>query len=162
MTLFSFVCTLKHLSIIAISKKNNWPLSNCRQSFQPSCENRYRPFVDGGQYKYAKIVNRKLLSDSVRVRDIAFSFDNVKSQEEAMVKRKLFDSVFTQIDSFKQDFGQMAAMFSDDQQTKVVGGDKGWVKFGETDKPYNDAIFLPGKKGMVKNGRQLVTHRSSY
>ncbi len=107
------------------------------------------PFVEEGQYKYAKIVNRKLLSDSVRVRDIAFSFDNVKSQEEAMVKRKLFDSVFTQIDSFKQDFGQMAAIFSDDQQTKVVGGDKGWVKFGETDKPYNDAIFFHAAKGEV-------------
>jgi parvulin-like peptidyl-prolyl isomerase len=89
------------------------------------------------------------LSDSVRVRDIAFSFDNVKSQEEAMVKRKLFDSVFTQIDSFKQDFGQMAAMFSDDQQTKVVGGDKGWVKFGQMDKPYNDAIFFHASKGEV-------------
>jgi peptidyl-prolyl cis-trans isomerase D len=107
------------------------------------------PFVDGGQYKYAKIVNRKLLSDSVRVRDISFSFDNVKSQEEAMVKRKLFDSVFTQIDSFKQDFGQMAAMFSDDQQTKVLGGDKGWVKFGQMDKPYNDAIFFHASKGEV-------------
>jgi peptidyl-prolyl cis-trans isomerase D len=107
------------------------------------------PYAEDGQYKYAKIVSRKLLSDSVHVRDIVFSFDNVKSQEEAMKKRKLYDSVFTEIDSLKKDFGQMAAMFSDDQQTKMAGGDRGWVKFGEMDKPYNDAVFFHAAKGQV-------------
>src|SRR5690606_4246130 len=95
-----------------------------------------------------KIVNRKLLSDSVRVREITFSFDNVRSQEEANQKRKLFDSIYTEIDSFKKPFSAFVG-FSDDQVTKVNGGDKGWIRFGEYDRPYNDAIFFFGSKGAV-------------
>jgi peptidyl-prolyl cis-trans isomerase D len=117
------------------------------------------PYIEDGMYKFAKITNRKALSDSVRVREIIFSFDNVKTQEEAQVKRKLFDSVFTQIDSFKKDFGMMAAMFSDDQASRVKGGDKGWIKFGQSEQVYNAAIFYFASKGeVIKTYTQNALH----
>lgn len=117
------------------------------------------PYTESGLFVFAKIVNRKLLSDSVRVREITFSFDNVRSQEEANQKRKLFDSIFTEIDSFEKDFGALAAAFSDDAQSKAKGGDKGWIRFGQYDKPYNDAVFFFGSKGeTIKTMTQNALH----
>lgn len=117
------------------------------------------PYVDGAFYKVAKITGRKMLSDSVRVRDIIFSFENVKTNEEANAKRKLFDSIFTQIDSFKKDFAEMAALYSDDQASKVKGGDIGWIKQGQVEKGFNDAIFFFMNKGQVsKTATQSALH----
>ncbi len=117
------------------------------------------PYEEGGMYKYAKIVNRKLLSDSVRVRDIVFSFENITTQEQANAKRKLMDSVFILIDSLKQDFGQLAATFSDDAATKPMGGDKGWVKFGETEPTYNNTLFYTlSRGGVAKTYTQNALH----
>lgn len=107
------------------------------------------PFVDGGKYKYAKITDRKLLSDSAKVSEIVFSFANVKTQAEADAKRKLFDSVFTLLDSLKGNFGQLAFNFSDNAESKAKGGDIGWVKRNEKPVQYNDLIFFKAQKGKV-------------
>jgi peptidyl-prolyl cis-trans isomerase D len=117
------------------------------------------PYIEEDMFKYAKIVNRKGLSDSVRVREIIFSFENVKTQEEAQAKRKLFDSVFTEIDSFKKDFGMMAAMFSEDQESRMKGGDRGWIKFGQSQQVYNAAVFYFASKGeVIKTYTQNALH----
>jgi peptidyl-prolyl cis-trans isomerase D len=117
------------------------------------------PYIEGEMYKYAKIINKKALSDSVRVREIIFSFENVKTQEEAQLKRKLYDSVFTEIDSLKKDFGMMAAMFSDDQNSKMRGGDRGWIKFGQNEQVYNAAVFYFASKGeVIKTYTQNALH----
>lgn len=117
------------------------------------------PYIEDDMFKYAKIVNRKGLSDSVRVREIIFSFENVKTQEEAQAKRKLFDSVFTEIDSFKKDFGMMAAMFSEDQESRMKGGDRGWIKFGQSEQVYNAAVFYFASKGeVIKTYTQNALH----
>jgi peptidyl-prolyl cis-trans isomerase D len=105
------------------------------------------PYIEEGKFKYAKVSGRKLLSDSVRVREIVFSFDNITTQEQGQAKRKLFDSIFIEIDSLKKDFGMMAAMFSDDQNARPRGGDIGWVKFGTTEPNYNNTIFFDLEKG---------------
>ena len=117
------------------------------------------PYIEDDMFKYTKIVNRKGLSDSVRVREIIFSFENVKTQEEAQAKRKLFDSVFTEIDSFKKDFGMMAAMFSEDQESRMKGGDRGWIKFGQSEQVYNAAVFYFASKGeVIKTYTQNALH----
>jgi peptidyl-prolyl cis-trans isomerase D len=117
------------------------------------------PYIEDDMFKYAKMVNRKGLSDSVRVREIIFSFENVKTQEEAQAKRKLFDSVFTEIDSFKKDFGMMAAMFSEDQESRMKGGDRGWIKFGQSEQVYNAAVFYFASKGeVIKTYTQNALH----
>ena len=91
--------------------------------------------------------DRKLISDSVRVRDIVFSFANVGSQEAANVLFLQIDSVFKAIDSLHGDFAQFAMAYSADQNSKMKGGDLGWIKQGERDKAFNDLIFFHAQKG---------------
>ena len=107
------------------------------------------PFIEGDKYKFARITDRKLLSDSVRVSEIIFSFANVKTQEEANAKRMQFDSVFTQLDSLKGNFQAFAFTFSEDQNSKMKAGDIGWVKREVKPKQYNDVLFYQAKKGKV-------------
>ena len=107
------------------------------------------PYVDGGAFKYAKVSDRKLISDSVHVRDITFSFANVGSQEAANVIFKQIDSVYKAIDSLHGDFGQFAATFSADPMGKMRGGDLGWIKQGEKDKAINDLVFFHAQKGKL-------------
>ena len=107
------------------------------------------PYVDGGAFKYAKVSDRKLISDSVHVRDITFSFANIGSQEAANVIFKQIDSVYKAIDSLHGDFGQFAATFSADPMGRMKGGDLGWIKQGEKDKAINDLVFFHAQKGKL-------------
>ena len=107
------------------------------------------PYIDGKSAKLAKISDRKMISDSVHVREIVLSFAGVTSQEVANVKFKLIDSIIRQVDTLKQDFGKFAAAYSDDQMGKMKGGDIGWVKQGEKEKYYNDMIFFRAQKGKI-------------
>ncbi len=107
------------------------------------------PYIDGKMVKLAKISDRKMISDSVHVREISISFAGVKSQEDANVKFKLIDSIIRQVDTLKEDFGKFAAAYSDDQMGKMRGGDIGWVKQGEKEKYYNDMIFFRAQKGKL-------------
>ncbi len=107
------------------------------------------PYVDKGSFVLAKVSDRKLVSDSVHVRDIAFSFAGITSQEQANVIFKKIDSIYKVIDSLHGDFTQMAFAFSTDQPSKMRGGDLGWVKRGEKEKAYNDLIFFHAQKGKL-------------
>ena len=105
------------------------------------------PYLDGASYKLAKITDRKMISDSVHVRDIKIGFEGITTQEAANTKFKLIDSIFKLVDTLKADFGMVAAMYSDDMESKMRGGDIGWVKQGEKDKMYNDLVFYRAQKG---------------
>lgn len=107
------------------------------------------PYLDGKYYKLAKISARKMISDSVHVRDIRFSFQGITSQDAANVKFMLIDSIFKQIDSLKGNFAAFAAAYSDDEASKMKGGDLGWIKQGEKDKAINDLIFYRAQKGKL-------------
>jgi peptidyl-prolyl cis-trans isomerase D len=107
------------------------------------------PYVDNVFFKMAKISDRKLISDSVHVRDISFSFAGITSQEQANGIFKQIDSIYKAIDSLHGDFAQFAFAFSSDQASKMKGGDLGWVKRGTKDKAYNDLIFFHAQKGKL-------------
>ena len=107
------------------------------------------PYIDGKSAKLAKISDRKMISDSVHLREISISFAGITSQEAANVKFKLIDSIIREVDTLKQDFGKFAATYSDDQMGKMRGGDIGWVKQGEKEKGYNDLIFFRAQKGKI-------------
>jgi peptidyl-prolyl cis-trans isomerase D len=105
------------------------------------------PYVDGGYYKLAKITDRKMISDSVKLRQIKITFNDVTTQEAGAAKRKLVDSIFKAIDSLKADFGLMALQYSNDDASKMAGGNIGWVKQGEREKELNNLIFYRAQKG---------------
>lgn len=105
------------------------------------------PYVDGGFYKIAKISDRKLISDSVKLRQIKIGFNDVTTQEAGAARRMLVDSIFKAIDSLKADFGLMALQYSNDEASKMAGGNVGWVKQGEREKEFNNLIFYRAQKG---------------
>jgi len=105
------------------------------------------PYIDGKSAKLAKISDRKMISDSIHLREIAISFAGVTSQEIANVKFKLIDSIIREVDTLKGNFAAFAATFSDDAISKMKGGDIGWVKQGEKEKYYNDLMFFRARKG---------------
>lgn len=114
--------------------------------FQKPVKSIVGPYLDNGSIKLAKISDRKGISDSVRVRDIAISFANV-TQEQGPAKFQLVDSIFKAIDSLGGDFSAFATTFSDDAISKMQGGNLGWVKQNEKEKYYNDFIFYRAQKG---------------
>jgi peptidyl-prolyl cis-trans isomerase D len=105
------------------------------------------PYVDGGFYKIAKITDRKMISDSVKLRQIKITFNDVTTQEAGAAKRMLVDSIFKAIDSLKADFGLMALQYSNDDASKMAGGNVGWVKQGEREAEFNNLIFYRAQKG---------------
>lgn len=113
------------------------------------------PYLDGQFFKLAKISDRKLISDSVRVREIVFSFAGLQQGDPAVeAKYKLMDSIQKAVDSLHGDFAAFAATYSDDPMSKMTRGDIGWVKQGAKDKMYNDILFYRAVKG--KSYRALV------
>ena len=107
------------------------------------------PYLEGDFYKLAKISDRKLISDSVKVKDIKLNFNGITTQEAANREFKFIDSIYKAIDSLKGDFGAFAATYSDDPVSKTKGGDLGWVHQNEKEKAYNDLIFYHAQKGKV-------------
>lgn len=105
------------------------------------------PYLDNGSFKLAKIVDRKTISDSVKVRDIQISFNGIKDQAGFAARLKMVDSLYKAIDSLKADFGAIAAQFSDDAASKMNGGNIGWVKLDTKEPQYNNLIFYRGVKG---------------
>lgn len=105
------------------------------------------PYVDGKTMRLAKISDRKMISDSVKIRQIKISFNDVTTQEQGTAKRVLVDSLFRAIDSLKADFAAIAATYSDDAVSKMNGGQIGWVKQGEREEFANNLIFYRAQKG---------------
>ncbi len=114
------------------------------------------PFFDGKLVKVAKVSERKLLSDSVYVRHLVISGQNIKTEQEANAKRLLFDSLFKQLDTLGADFAMLANAYSEDPSNTdpmtgmKKGGDQGWIKMGQMPEEYNDAIFYQDKGRILR------------
>ena len=107
------------------------------------------PYVENGMYKFAKVAAKKMMSDSVRVREITFSFANVKTEADQKVRLLLIDSVYKAIDSLKGDFGTFATAYTDDPAGKATAGNVGWVKLADPqhDELYKNIAFHNGEVG---------------
>lgn len=107
------------------------------------------PYVEGGAYKFAKISAIKMMSDSVKVKEIVFSFANVKTEQEQKARLQLIDSLYKLIDSLHADFGALAAAYSDDPASKGNGGLVGWVNINnpQLDEYYKSIVFHNGEVG---------------
>jgi peptidyl-prolyl cis-trans isomerase D len=74
------------------------------------------PFIDKDNFKAVKVLAKRNISDSVKVREIIISFQDAMQSQEAVAKRmKLVDSVFKALDTLNQNFEQVAATFSADK-----------------------------------------------
>lgn len=111
----------------------------------------FGPYKDGGSYTIAKMIDEKTLPDSVRVRHILVATVDPKTGQPVMedsVAKKKIDSIKSLIDR-GENFDSLAAKLSDDEGTKMNGGDLGYFTNGKMVKEFNDFAFN-GKKGEKK------------
>lgn len=111
----------------------------------------FGPFVEGDNFKLLKLRGFKANSDSVRARHILISPKDGLDMKAAMAKA---DSLRNLVKS-GSDFAMLAMQFSDDQGSKIKGGDLGWFTEGMMVPTFNDASFN-GKPG------DLVTVESQF
>jgi peptidyl-prolyl cis-trans isomerase D len=104
----------------------------------------YGPYLTGGSYKIAKLVDSHTEPDSVKARHILID-DKTIGLDKAMAKA---DSLKKLIEGGKS-FADLANMFSIDKNSAVKGGDLGTFARGAMIPVFDDAVFS-GKKGDLK------------
>ena len=99
----------------------------------------YGPYRDGGAFKLVKLVDRKVIPDSVRARHILLPIDN-QNAGSAQVVMAQANSFKEQIESGAERFDSLAVKFSTDGSASK-GGDLGFFAPGTMVAPFNDAVF---------------------
>jgi peptidyl-prolyl cis-trans isomerase D len=109
------------------------------------------PYLDGTNFELARIMEIKTLPDSVHARHILVAINDPKTNQPKMddssAKRKV-DSLKALIDRGRK-FDSIAFYFSDDEGSRIKGGDLGYFGQGQMVKEFGDFAFN-GKKGDVK------------
>ncbi|MBK9487657.1 MAG: SurA N-terminal domain-containing protein [Haliscomenobacter sp.] len=105
----------------------------------------FGPYVEGNAYRAVKLLDRKVIPDSVKSRHILIRPDAVTPL--AVVKTRL-DSIKNVIETGKATFADMALRFGQDG-TATTGGDLGYTALGGMVKPYNDLIFFQAEQGKL-------------
>ena len=101
------------------------------------------PYLDGNRYTIAKVVDRKVLPDSVRSRHILLPG---KTQAELSSSIALADSLENLIETGQATFDELARQFSTGP-TSTKGGDLGYVAPGAMVPAFNDLIFYTAEEG---------------
>ena len=115
----------------------------------------YGPYVDGVEFKALKVINRKVMPDSVQARHILIQ---AKTEAEFITASKTIDSVKTLIESGQQRFDSLAMKISQDG-SGAKGGDLGWSALNRMVKPFNDVIFYKAEPGkLYKVNTQFGVH----
>ncbi|MBK9727058.1 MAG: peptidylprolyl isomerase [Saprospiraceae bacterium] len=107
----------------------------------------YGPYIDNGEYRIAKVIDKKVIPDSVKSRHILIQ---VQTREQYQAAVKLLDSLMNQVKTGRASFDSLATKYSQDPGSAVKGGDLGFVATGRMVKPFNDAIFYELAKGEMK------------
>lgn len=105
----------------------------------------FGPYVDGNAYRAVKLIDRKVVPDSVKSRHILIRPDAATPLAVATAR---IDSIKTQIEKGATTFEAMAARFGQDG-TSMSGGDLGYTGPGGMVKPFNDLIFFQAEQGKL-------------
>lgn len=100
------------------------------------------PYLDGGVWNIAKILDRKVIPDSVRARHILIREANLASENRA-------DSLLALIKTGKARFDSLAVKNSQDVGSGAKGGDLGWFAAGMMVPEFNNVCFYTGEQGKV-------------
>lgn len=138
-------------------KKETLPEVIADTVFAMSAGQIYGPYTEDGAYKSVKLVDRRIIPDSVHSRHILIS---IQSQEQAGPGVAKADSIIQLLDSGAVPFDTLAMTMSDDPGSASQGGDLGYVGLRAFLKPLNDLLFFretePGKYYRVNT--QLGIH----
>ena len=105
----------------------------------------YGPHLLGNNYQAIKIVDKKILPDSVKASHILkrVTPGNAEQLEEA---NRLIDSLMTVLSRNKGKFEELAQTFSEDLSNKEDGGDLGYFVQGSMLSAFNNLAFHTGKE----------------
>ncbi|MDP4212278.1 MAG: peptidylprolyl isomerase [Bacteroidota bacterium] len=109
------------------------------------------PYLDGPNYVIARIMDIKTLPDSARARHILVATVNLKTNQPTLddsTAKKKIDSIKNLIDKGAR-FDSVAYHLSDDEGTRIKGGDLGYFAPGQMVKEFGDFVFS-GKVGERK------------
>ncbi|MFM8373839.1 MAG: peptidylprolyl isomerase [Bacteroidota bacterium] len=101
------------------------------------------PYLDMTEWKITKILDRKVLPDSVRARHILIR----NAQDPA--SKSTIDSLKTLVESGKSRFDSLAVKMSQDPGSGAKGGDLGWFPEGAMVKEFNEVCFMTGEQGKL-------------
>ena len=106
----------------------------------------YGPYIDGAEFRAVKVIDKKVIPDSVKARHILIQ---AKTEQEAVSAYRLIDSLKTVLESGQNSFDSLALMYSQDG-SRDKGGDLGYSAIGRMVKPFNDVIFYDAEPGELK------------
>lgn len=106
----------------------------------------YGPYFEGNQYKITKLVDRKIIPDSVKARHILLPVQNPADFVTINNNIKTLDSLKTVLENGTESFDSLAAKFGTDG-TRDKGGDLGFAAPGSYVKPFNDLVFYEAEVG---------------
>lgn len=108
------------------------------------------PFEEKNSFVAYKLLEKKMIPDSLKARHILLSAEKITSLEEYNNLKSLGDSLKTLIAEKGVLLSSLAPVYSDDEANKFDGGDLGVVMPGQMVPSFNDLIFFDMKEGDVK------------
>lgn len=122
----------------------NLPASLTDTVFEMEKGTVYGPYIDNNAYNLVKLVDKKLIPDSVRSRHILIRATDI---QQAAAAQQTLDSLKNLIESGAESFDSLAVKFSQDPGSGQKGGDLGFAGQGTMVKPFNDMIFYTAEPG---------------
>jgi peptidyl-prolyl cis-trans isomerase D len=108
------------------------------------------PYVDGSKYKVAKLLDKKVIADSVQARHILRQVAQSGDQNTYFTKMRteiaLVDSLIKELEKGTASFDSLAAQYGSDG-TKDKGGDLGVFGPGAMVAEFNDLVFYTATVG---------------
>ncbi len=116
--------------------------------------NVYGPYIDGNNYVLSRVVEVKTMPDSVKARHILVSLNDTRTRQPKLTDsaaKKKIDSIQALIKA-GGNFTLLAMQLSDDEGSKIKGGELGYFSSGAMVKEFNDFCFdkKTGDLGTVK------------
>ncbi|MBK7872051.1 MAG: SurA N-terminal domain-containing protein [Saprospiraceae bacterium] len=105
----------------------------------------YGPYIDGGSYQAVKVLDRKVVPDSVRSRHILLPATDAITLANAQSR---VDSLKALIEAGTHSFDSLALAYGTDA-SRTKGGDLDWAAPGTMVKPFNDLIFYEAEPGKL-------------
>lgn len=128
-------------------KENELPADFGSWAFSANIGEVKGPVYDGNSYKMARVLDYKMMPDSVKARHILVS-PKGQSQEDYNAAKSKADSLVNVIRK-NGNWSDLANQFSDDPGSKEKGGDLGWFPSGVMEQSFDEACFN-NKKGEIK------------
>ena len=104
------------------------------------------PFIENGRYNSFKLINKKVVPDTVTARHILKNAQQGSPTSMAAAE-KTIDSLITVLRNRQNNFDTLAAKFSDDQSNKNSGGLIENFTQGQMVPAFNAVCFYDGKPG---------------